>query len=83
MITCREFADFIRGYLEGELSLTEGLAFRAHLAICPACRAYLQTYQETLCLGRKAFDEDARDIPPEVPEDLVKAVVEARKKLWP
>lgn len=83
MISCREFADFIRGYLDGELSLPEGIAFRAHLALCSACRAYLKTYEETVRLGKKAFDENGEQIPPEVPEDLVKAVMDARKKLWP
>jgi predicted anti-sigma-YlaC factor YlaD len=83
MISCRELADFIRGYLDGELTFREKMAFQAHLALCSDCRAYLKTYRETIQLGKRVFEEDADTIPPEVPEDLVKAVMESRKKLWP
>jgi predicted anti-sigma-YlaC factor YlaD len=83
MITCRELADFIRGYLDDELTLREKMAFQAHLVLCAPCRAYLKTYKETIELGRRVFGEDADTIPPDVPEDLVKAVMESRKKLWP
>ena len=83
MITCRELADFIQGYLDGELSVRERLAFRMHLALCRACRAYLKTYEEAVRMGKQAFDTSSDAIPEDVPEDLVKAVMESRKKLWP
>lgn len=83
MITCRELADFIQGYLDGELSVRERIAFNAHLALCRACRAYLKTYEETVRMGKRVFDETAGEIPESVPEDLVKAVLESRQKLWP
>lgn len=83
MISCRELADFIRGYLDGELTFREKMAFQSHLALCAPCRAYLKTYKETIELGKKVFEDDSDAIPPDVPEDLVKAVMESRKKLWP
>ena len=83
MMNCRELAGFIRAYLDGELSFREKMAFKTHLAMCADCRAYLKTYEETVRMGKKVFEEDADEIPDEVPEDLVKAVLESRKKLWP
>ena len=83
MMSCRELADFIRAYLDGELSFREKVAFKTHLAMCADCRAYLKTYEEAVSMGKQVFEEDADEIPQEVPEDLVKAVLESRKKLWP
>ena len=78
-MTCREFADFIMDYLSGELSSQSRAQFDHHLSLCTNCRKYLASYEETVKLGKRAFDDDAAALPADVPEDLVKAILEARR----
>ena len=76
-MTCREFADFMADYLSGELSADARHAFDRHLALCANCRAYLVSYEETVKLGKAAFDDETAAVPAEVPEQLVKAILDA------
>jgi anti-sigma factor RsiW len=78
-VTCREFADFIMAYSSGELAPAARSAFDHHLSVCANCRRYLTSYEETIKLGRRAFDEERGDLPAEVPEDLVRAILAARR----
>ena len=77
-MTCRELADFMADYLSGEVSPPVRAAFDHHLALCPNCRRYLTSYEETVKLGKAAFDDDNAAVPPDVPEELVKAILDAR-----
>jgi anti-sigma factor RsiW len=79
-MTCRTFIEFLTEYLEGELSPAEKAEFEAHLAECPWCVAYLQTYQETVRLGKAALAESETPVPPEVPEELIQAILAARPR---
>jgi anti-sigma factor RsiW len=79
-VTCRDFADFIADYLSGELPAEPRAAFDRHLSLCSNCRKYLEGYQETLKLGKRAFDDDGADIPTGVPEELVKAILNTRRR---
>jgi anti-sigma factor RsiW len=76
---CREFAEFIADYLADEIAADVRAAFERHLSRCPNCRNYLASYQSTVALGRRAFDDDEAEVPAEVPEDLVKAILASRK----
>jgi len=79
-LTCREIADFLMAYDDGELPPPERAVFDAHLAVCPDCVAYLQSYRATVALGKQAFrDGDAATA---VPERLVDAILAARKQSW-
>jgi anti-sigma factor RsiW len=75
-VTCRDFVEFLSEYLSGQLAEAERTEFEAHLAECPACVAYLDTYQKTIQLleAASAHPEDA------VPEQLVRAILAARAK---
>ena len=79
MITCGEFEAFILGYLEDELPAGQRRVFALHLAVCRECRDYLAAYRRTVELGKAAFAEPAAPLPEDVPEDLVKAVLAARR----
>jgi anti-sigma factor RsiW len=79
-VTCREFADFMADYVSGELSATVRAALDRHLALCPNCRRYLTSYEETIKLGKAAFDDDDAAVPATVPEELVKAILDARAR---
>ncbi|HXV61589.1 MAG TPA: zf-HC2 domain-containing protein [Vicinamibacteria bacterium] len=76
-MTCREFIDFIRDYLEGSLPPAERKSFKEHLALCPSCMAYLETYQQTILLAKEAFRDLDAAVPEEVPEALVSAILAA------
>lgn len=76
-LTCREICDFVMAYLDGELPDRERQVFQKHLEICPECVCYLKTYQTTVALGKNACTDPS---PPPIPEDLVKAILAARKQ---
>jgi anti-sigma factor RsiW len=79
-MTCREFIDFLADYLSGELPATQQAVFEEHLAICPDCVNYLDTYRETIRLGKAAFADPEDPVPEEVPEELVQAILSAVRK---
>lgn len=79
MLTCREFDEFIVDYLDGRLSRRQRALFEMHIRLCGACRAYLEAYQRSIRLGQAVFAQPDEPLPAEVPEDLVKAILHARK----
>ena len=79
-MTCRELVDFLGAYLGGELSAEVRRRFDEHLATCPECSAYLETYRTTVRLARGAFRDPDAPVPADVPADLVKAILAARRK---
>ena len=77
-MTCREFADFMMDYLSSALSPEMQTRFEFHLSVCINCRRYLRSYEETVKLGKRAFDADDKTLPADVPQDLVRAILAAR-----
>jgi len=75
-LTCRQIVDFLMDYLDGELPADASSTFEEHLAICPPCRVYLDTYEETIRLGREACAD--HDDPADAPEELIQAILAAR-----
>lgn len=76
-MTCRDVLDFLMDYVSGGLSPEERAIFDAHLAECPPCVAYLHSYQQTIRLG-KALASSPQ--PHSIPEELVQAVLAARRE---
>ncbi|WP_419910191.1 anti-sigma factor family protein [Hoeflea sp.] len=79
MITCEEFEAFILSYLEGELSGREKFVFELHMLLCRECREYLAAYRASLELAKESGKSTDEPLPP-VPDDLVEAVLAARKR---
>jgi anti-sigma factor RsiW len=79
-MTCRELVDFLGAYLDGELSDEIRRRFDDHLAVCPECATYLETYRETVKLAKAVFRDLDDPVPAGVPEDLVKVILAARRK---
>lgn len=77
-LKCRELIEFLDRYLDGELPAAQAREFEWHLRLCRSCRAYLETYRETLRLERGALSEPDSSL--EMPEDLVAAIVAAAGK---
>ena len=79
-MTCREFADFIADYLSGDLSAAARDTFLQHLSVCLNCRRYLTGYEETVKLGKAAFEDGDAAVPGDVPEEIVRAILDARTR---
>lgn len=66
-------------YLSGTLPDEVRLAFDDHLTVCPNCVTFLDHYQNTIAVGKVAFDVDPdQNLPATVPDDLVNAILAAR-----
>ena len=78
-LTCGELIAFLSAYVDGQLSAEQTETFEAHLAQCPACVDYLQTYKDTVTLAKGAFRSDD-PIEAGVPDELVQAILAARRK---
>lgn len=78
MITCTEFEAFVLSYLDGELPARQRSVFEWHLRLCRECRDYLAAYKRTIELGRAVLGPADDSVPEDVPEDLVKAILDAR-----
>jgi anti-sigma factor RsiW len=81
-LTCRDFIDVILAWLDDELEPAKRALFAEHLAECVACEDYLRSYRLSVKLGKRAFLPGGPDdaIPADVPEELVQAVLAARRQ---
>jgi anti-sigma factor RsiW len=80
-MTCREFTEFLHEYLFGNLPAGERSDFEEHLAECPWCVAYLDSYRKTIHLAKAAFaDSEAGSPPADAPEELIQAILHARSR---
>ena len=80
-MTCLEFADFMMDYFSNELPAAVRREFDRHLSVCPNCRKYLAGYEATFTLGKRAFEDIHASLPEEVPEELVRGILDARTRL--
>lgn len=78
-MSCREAIDFLASYLDGELPPQVCAAFDAHLAECPSCVAYLETYQATIRLGKAAYSSPDQPPPADIPQELLQAILAVRR----
>jgi anti-sigma factor RsiW len=80
-MNCREFTEFLHEYLFGNLSSDERAEFEKHLAECPWCVAYLDSYQKTIQLEQAAFSApEDKPAPADAPEELIQAILRARSR---
>jgi anti-sigma factor RsiW len=66
-LTCRELIAILADYLEATLPAESVQAFERHLAVCPPCVAYVNTYRRTRELTGRA---GALEMPPEMKDRL-------------
>lgn len=80
-MTCRELIDFLMDYTDGGLPEQVRAEFDRHLAVCPSCAAYLDTYRRTVDLAKEAHCvSDDEPVPADVPRGLVNAILAARRR---
>ena len=68
MMTCRELAELLIDFVSGDLPDDHRSRLENHLAICPPCVAYLETYRLTIQLTRRLPANDP--LPPECEKRL-------------
>ena len=69
-LSCRELVELVTDYFEGALSRQDRRRFKAHVAGCDACAAYLEQMRVTIhVLGRLTED----DVPPAAADALLTA----------
>jgi anti-sigma factor RsiW len=79
-VNCREFVEFLMDYLEGALPEVQRTTFQVHMDECPTCVTYLETYRETVRLGKELCVDPEGPVPEDVPDRLVEAILAARSK---
>jgi anti-sigma factor RsiW len=79
MLTCQEILDFLMQYLDGELPPEQLAHFERHIALCPPCLAYMDSYREAVQLSQCACAAETASCK-DVPEELVHAILAAVRK---
>ncbi len=79
MMTCAELDGFLVDYLDGTLPRSRRRVFALHLFLCRECRAYLERYRRAIAMGQAVL-EDPTAVSGDVPEDLVRAILAARRR---
>lgn len=80
-MTCRELAEFILEYTTGDLPRETREVFELHLSRCDNCHEYLAQYKHTVECERRAFESAEDLLPTDVPEELIQAILRARREL--
>jgi anti-sigma factor RsiW len=71
MMTCRECAELLLEYLEGALDTEQAQRLQRHLADCPPCVIFVETYRLTITMTRKL---PCGELPPDVARRLWEAM---------
>ena len=79
MVSCREFEAFLIDYFEDSLPKRQRLVFDMHLKLCRECREYLIAFKRSIDVSKRVFADLDEPTPAEIPEDLVRAIIDARK----
>ena len=78
-MTCRELADFILDYLAGQLSAETALGVRAPFGALPELRQLHRQLQATVDLAGTRSERRGGELPLEMPEELVRAILASRE----
>jgi anti-sigma factor RsiW len=71
MMTCRECAELLLEFLEGELDAEQAQRLQRHLEACPPCVTFMETYRITITLTRQL---PCGDLPADVAQRLWEAM---------
>jgi anti-sigma factor RsiW len=74
-LTCRDGVELLMEYLEGVLPESLREAIDAHVAECPRCVAFVESYRQTPGILRTAT---AADVPEELAASLRRFLAERR-----
>jgi anti-sigma factor RsiW len=67
MLTCKQIAELVTAYAEGQLGLADRLRFQLHLGLCANCRTYVGQMRATArALGRLPAPQLPRELEAEL-----------------
>ncbi len=81
MLTCKQFDDFMIDFLEQNLPFSQRVGCWLHVKMCRDCTKFVRQYQQTIALGKQAFEEPNDPVPESVPEDLINAALAHRRNI--
>lgn len=73
--SCKHVSDFLSDYVDDELASEERAAFERHIELCPRCVDYVRSFEATVRAGREVCGDDC----PPIPDELVRAILAARR----
>jgi len=79
-MTCRELAELLIDYVQGDMDVDLHENIRRHLCACPPCETFLETYRITIQLTRKL---PVAPLPPELKVRLEAALREIQSERGP
>lgn len=53
MMTCREIAELLQAYLEGELAEEYCVSICEHIRLCSPCLYFMESYKVTIRVGKQ------------------------------
>ena len=62
MLTCKELVAHSSDYLDGQMTLRQRLAVRAHLAMCGNCRRFIRQMKLTQAVIRQMPEEELPEL---------------------
>jgi anti-sigma factor RsiW len=78
-VTCIELIAFLDAYVDEDLDADTRSSFDLHFLVCPSCRAYLDSYKETIDLARGAAERE-EDLAHDAPPELIEAVLTSKSQ---
>ena len=78
-MTCEQFEAGLVYYLDGTLRPVDRHRITLHTRLCPQCRRYLRAYDRARKLAGDALRHSEEQVLTTVPEDLVQAILAARR----
>jgi len=79
MVSCKEANQFLDDYLADELPRKQRLIFEWHIRMCTGCQDYLERYRQSVELCRNNFYDPDGAVEEEVPEQVLKGIIAAKK----
>ncbi len=76
-LCCRELVQVLDAYIDGELEVERRVRFERHISLCPHCLDYLESYRVTIELTRRSGSRNANPKLDEMPEVLVRAILDS------
>jgi len=77
--TCKDCIDFIDAYIDGSLDPAMRAEFEMHLEKCPPCIEYVKGYERAVKNCKSLCGDDPTPCC-EIPEELIRAIIESRGK---